>query len=181
MKYAERVLKIKDGRGINISEATANDAEEILAYMDIVGAESDNLFVEEGTKSFTLEGERNFLRAQENNESALMLIAKCDGELAAMGDIHIVTTRPRGRHRASFGITAKKAFWGQGIAKAVIEELIAFARGIGAEIIELEVKVDNTRGIGLYKHLGFKIMATHKAFFKINGEYTDAYIMQKYI
>ncbi len=181
MKYADKTIEAKDGREIIISEAKPSDAEEILGYMDIVGAETDNLFVEEGTKSFTVEGERGFLENNANDEESLMLVAKLGDEIVSLGNISLVTKRPRGRHRASFGITVQKKAWGLGIGKAMILELSGFAKRIGVEIIELEVKTDNERAIGLYEHLGFEIMATHKNYFKINGEYADAYIMQKYI
>ena len=59
--------------------------------------------------------------------------------------------------------------------------LIDFCRKNGTEVIELQVRSDNERAIGLYKKFGFEKIGTHKNFFKIGGEYFSADYMNLYL
>ena len=80
-------------------------------------------------------------------------------------------------HRAEFGISLKKAWWGCGAASAMAERILAFARESGVEQINLEVRSDNKRAIALYEKLGFRKLCTFPGFFKINGELIDFDLM----
>ena len=77
------------------------------------------------------------------------------------------------RHRAEFGVSLKKAWWGCGAATVLSEGVLAFARKNGVEQVNLEVRSDNKRAIALYEKLGFRKLCTFPAFFQINGERVD--------
>ena len=83
----------------------------------------------------------------------------------------------RMRHRAEFGISLKKAYWGCGAASAMTERILAFARETGVEQVNLEVRSDNKRAIALYEKFGFRRLCTFPGFFKINGELIDFDLM----
>ena len=76
-------------------------------------------------------------------------------------------------HRAEFGISLKKAWWGCGAADVLAQGLLAFAREAGIEQVNLEVRSDNKRAVALYERLGFRKLCTFPGFFKINGELID--------
>lgn len=76
-------------------------------------------------------------------------------------------------HRAELGISVLWDYWGQGIATQMMERLIAFTRENGIEIIELDVRSDNTRAIRLYERFGFQKIGTYPRFFKIGDHYYD--------
>ena len=79
----------------------------------------------------------------------------------------------RMHHRAEFGISLKKAWWGCGAASALTECILAFARESGVEQVNLEVRSDNKRAIALYEKFGFRKLCTFPGFFKIKGELVD--------
>ena len=79
----------------------------------------------------------------------------------------------RMHHRAEFGISLKKAWWGCGAATVLAHGVLDFAREAGIEQVNLEVRSDNKRAIALYKKLGFCKLCTFPDFFRIKGEPVD--------
>jgi ribosomal protein S18 acetylase RimI-like enzyme len=57
------------------------------------------------------------------------------------------------------------------------DRLIGFAKETGVEIINLEVRCDNSRAIQLYEKYGFRCLGTSPAFFKIGDKYIDFELM----
>jgi ribosomal-protein-alanine N-acetyltransferase len=64
---------------------------------------------------------------------------------------------------------------GKGIAKALLEETLSYAKTHGITRIVLEVRVSNAPAIGLYEGFGFEIIGTRKGFYEFPRE--DAHIM----
>ena len=54
-----------------------------------------------------------------------------------------------------------------------MEQMLSFAREIGAEMASLEVRSDNERAKALYRKFGFRSYGTFPKYFKINGQYFD--------
>ncbi|WP_312804246.1 N-acetyltransferase, partial [Atlantibacter hermannii] len=87
-------------------------------------------------------------------------------------------TRPRRSHVASFGLCVDAARHNQGIATALLREMIAMCDNwLRIERIELTVFVDNAPAIALYQKLGFDIEGTGKRYGLRDGDYIDAYFM----
>ena len=59
------------------------------------------------------------------------------------------------RHRAEFGISVDKAWWGLGIGRALTQACIECAKAAGYAQLELEVVADNRRAVALYESEGF--------------------------
>ena len=59
------------------------------------------------------------------------------------------------RHRADFGISVDKAYWGLGIGRALTRACIACAKEAGYAQIELEVVAGNAAAMALYQSEGF--------------------------
>lgn len=151
-----------------IVRAQAEDAPALLEYLKIIGGETDNLsFGPEGVP-LDEEAERAYLAAQAASRDNIQLLAKVNGEIIGTASIN----RKRGRmhHRAEFGISLKKAWWGCGAAAALAEGVLAFAREAGVGQVDLEVRSDNGRAIALYEKLGFRKLCTFPDFFRIHGE-----------
>lgn len=62
----------------------------------------------------------------------------------------------------------------QGIAQALMKQLIGAAREAQCEFITLEVRVSNQAAIALYERFGFERVGTRKSYYQDNGE--DAYV-----
>lgn len=70
--------------------------------------------------------------------------------------------RERTRHKASlFGLCVLPAFRGQGIARALVERVLAQARTTpGTRIVQLKVAQPNTPALRLYESCGFRSYGT---------------------
>ena len=151
--------------------AQEQDAAALLEYLKIVGGETDNLsFGAEGVP-LNVEAERAYLDVQVQSHNNIQLLAKVNGEI--IGTASLNRQQNRMSHRAEFGISVKKAWWGCGVAPTLMKYILAFARETGVEQINLEVRSDNNRAIALYKKFGFHKLCTFPGFFKINGELVD--------
>lgn len=62
----------------------------------------------------------------------------------------------------------------QGIAQALMKQLIDAAREAQCEFITLEVRVSNQAAIALYERFGFERVGIRKSYYQDNGE--DAYV-----
>ena len=136
-----------------IVRAQEQDAAALLEYLKIVGGETENLsFGAEGVP-LNVEAERAYLDGQVQSHNNIQLLAKINDEI--IGTASLNRQQNRMSHRAEFGISVKKAWWGCGVAST------------------LEVRSDNERAIALYKKFGFHKLCTFPGFFKINGELVD--------
>lgn len=155
-----------------IVRAQAQDAAALLAYLKIIGGETENLsFGPEGVP----EAEEAYLSMQAQSHDHVQLLAKVNGEIIGTASLNRKPNRMH--HRAEFGISLKKAWWGCGAASALAEGVLAFARESGVEQVDLEVRSDNKRAIALYEKLGFRKLCTFPGFFKIHGELVDFDLM----
>ena len=90
-----------------------------------------------------------------NFHDAAALLAEVGGEIAGTAGINSLGAAEKTRHRASFGISITRAWWGLGIGRALTEACIECARKAGYLQMELEVVADNSRALALYKSAGF--------------------------
>lgn len=159
-------------------EARPEDAGAVLEFCKAVGGESDNLsFGAEGYPA-TEEQEASFLENSLSDPNFRFLLALDGATIVGTSSVQKYG-RPRMAHRSSIAISVRKSHWGKGIGSGLMEQQLEFAKNAGAEIMELEVRADNVRAIGLYKKFGFVPFGTFPRFFKIGGEYFDAVYMTK--
>ena len=168
------VLKLNNSLFV-IERARAEDAAALLDYLKIVGGETENLsFGAEGVP-LSIEEEQAYLRAQCDSADNAQYFAKVDGEIIGTASLNRRSNRMS--HRGVFGISLKKAWWGCGVASALMDAILAFAKENDFEQLNLEVRSDNARAIRLYEKYGFRKLCTFPHFFKINGEYVDFDLM----
>lgn len=164
---------------ITIVRAQAEDAAALLEYLKIIGGETENLsFGPEGVP-LDCEAEQAYLRRQSGSTDNVQYLAKVGGEVVGTASLNRKPNRMR--HRGVFGVSVKKAYWGHGIASALTEAVLAFARENAFEQLNLEVRSDNTRAIRLYEKFGFQKLCTFPAFFKIHGEAVDFDLMNLFL
>ena len=146
-----------------IVRAQAQDAAALLEYLKIVGGETENLsFGAEGVP-LNVEAERAYLDGQVQSHNNIQLLAKINDEI--IGTASLNRQQNRMSHRAEFGISVKKVWWGCGVASTLMKYILAFAKETGVEQINLEVRSDNNRAIALYKKFGFHKLCTFPGFF----------------
>ena len=157
---------------IVIEHACVADAEELLAYMKQVGAESDNLsFGAEGLPLST-EAEADYIARMENSADDFMLVARADGHIIGIAGLSRLPRRMK--HRGELSVAVAKEYWGRGVGRRLTESIITLARDNSFDTVELQVRSDNLRAVRLYEKCGFQKLFTFPDYFKINGKGFDA-------
>ena len=133
---------------LTIRPAHSEDAAAILAYLRQIGAESDNLTFGPEGLPITEEQERQYLR------------------------------RPRMSHRAQIDASVRKSHWNHGIATRMLTELLETGVRAGVTAFTLEVRADNAAAVHVYEKLGFRTVGRLERFFRINGQYHAALLME---
>lgn len=154
MKYRNEIT-IKNGQKCIIRNGTFEDGPEVSTFFTTTHGETDYLlsYPEESTRDD--EKQSNYLKETTESDREIELLAIVDGKVVGMAGFNAIGSKYKVRHRAEFGITVSKNYWGQGIGKAIMNACIKCAREAGYIQLELDVVADNTRAIELYKKLGF--------------------------
>ncbi len=176
-KLEPRTYTLKNGQTLLLREAAPDDAPKVLAFLNRVGGESDNLLFGENGFPMPLEREQAFLELQQKAEKSIMLAGFVGEELVSISSVNVLTTRERAAHRAGVAISVGKAYWNQGVGRRAMETLIDFAKDCGLEVLQLEVRSDNAPAIALYEKVGFEKMGLCKNFMKVHGNSYDAWYM----
>lgn len=153
---------------ITIEKAVKTDAAALLEYMKQVGGETENLtFGAEGLP-LSVKVEEAYIDSIQNSKDGLLLVAKENGKI--VGDASLERMPRRMSHRGELGICVLKAYWNQGIGSRFMQVIIDFAKENGYDLVDLEVRSDNTAAIHLYEKYGFKKIGTHPSFFKVDDK-----------
>ena len=73
-------------------------------------------------------------------------------------------------HTSELSISARKSYWGTGIAQALMEQLLQFARNSKQiQVIGLTVNAENVRAIRLYQRYGFQEVGCYPRFFHLEA------------
>lgn len=168
---------LKSGRTLHIREAVPQDAAAVLAFLNRVGGESDNLLFGRDAFPFTVEQETEYISARlGDNASCLLLAFADDNELVSVGSLD-APPRERLSHTAELAISVAKSHWGQGVGATMMTALLQYGREAGLSLIHLGVRADNERAIQLYKRFGFVRCGLLPGFIKVGDERYDEALM----
>lgn len=173
-------VKLKDGRTLVISEAQPDEAEALLAHINIIGGESDNMTFGANECPYTVEEERAFLAQFAASKTSAMFVGHIDGAIVATASLS-GDGRRRMRHIGGLGIAVRKLYWGLGIGEAMMNALFDYARGAGLTVLHLVVRAANAPAIHMYEKLGFERVGVHRGYFHIGDAFDDAIIMEKHL
>ena len=152
-------------------------AASIITLMQATIAEPvNNLMSEPGEFTYTVEQERAFLAEQIIRPDWVGFVATPNNAPRRVIGLVMATGKGRRavRHRASIGLTVAHGWRGQGVGRALMEHVIAWARETGfITRLELEVLVRNESAVRLYERLGFQREGLHRHALLRNGEYLD--------
>ncbi len=141
-----------DLSGLSIRQATAQDAEGLLAYMAAFFAEDCDTVVHPSA-SPTLEQEREWI-SRRDGKSGIVFLAERDGKIAGMIDAAVPQAREF-MHTCEFGMSVLLEFRRQGIGRELVRRILKWADGRGLGKAELNVFSINLPAIGLYTSMGF--------------------------
>lgn len=154
MIYSAKVFSLTDGTTVCLRSPTANDAEQMVAYLKTVCAETPFLTREPEEADIPLDKEEKILQRIADSTSDLMIACEIDGRIVGNANLNRMT-RMRMRHRASVGVAIFREVWGKGIGSLLFSELIRIAKELGIRQLELEVVGGNDRARNMYERFGF--------------------------
>jgi len=155
LKYYENI-KLKNNMVCIIRNATITDAKGVLENTKIIREETDFLLSYPDEINFSIEEKEEFLENKENSPCEIQICALVDNRIVGLAGISAVGSKDKVKHRAEFGISIEKAYYGKGIGTALTKACIECAKTAGYRQLELEVVDENKNAIALYKKFGFK-------------------------
>lgn len=154
MKY-NKIIVIKNGMECCLRNADENDGQLVLDNFNLTHAQTDYLLTYPDENSFDVMQESQFLKKKTDSENEIEIIAIVNDMIIGTAGIEAVGTKYKVRHRAEFGISVLKEFWGLGIGQALMTSCIECARSAGYSQLELNVVAENVRALSMYKQAGF--------------------------
>lgn len=163
---------LRTGENLMIRTATSKDIPGILEYLSVARTQSPF-----GNHLITVELLGDLIAiSNAKNSNCLVLIAEVNdrivGRLTLTGHNEVYR-----RHSAELSISLSKDYWGLGAGPALIKECFVRANAIGVVKIDLIVRSNNTRAIGLYQKMGFMQEGCLSKEVYIEGSYYDYIVM----
>ena len=178
MHYCKKI-RLKDGTECILRNAESPDAEAFLDYFILCHSETDYLTTYPDETVQDLEKVAARLSAAAQSPSNIEILAVVDGKVAGSAGIGMVKDRDKTRHRADFGISVLKDFWGNGIGSALTEACIECAKEAGYLQLELEAVSENESALRLYRKYGFVEYGRNpKGFLTRAGKWQELVLMR---
>jgi RimJ/RimL family protein N-acetyltransferase len=153
--------------------AQPSDAEQVLAYLNQVADESENITIGPVELEVSVEEEHAFLQQTTELPTKFFIIAEIAGTLSFS-----TGQRPRLQQAGELGMTVLRRYWNLGIGSHMLVYLIDWARQTGTiRKINLRVRIDNFAAIHLYEKYGFVQEGQRTREFYLHGQFVDAYMI----
>lgn len=164
----------------SIREAHIKDAENVVNYIKKVSDETNFMISDSTERELDVKKEEEFLQNIQKSIITKMFLYEINKKIVGICNLRGIN-KSRIKHRVNLGISVLKEYWGNGIAKKLINYAINYCRENSIKKIELTVRTDNERALKLYKSFGFFIEGEIKSFFCINDIYYNCYLMGLFI
>ena len=151
-----RTITLKDGRPCILRNGTYEDGQAMLDIFLLTHGQTDYLLSYPDEAAMTAEMEAEFLRTKTLSETEIELLAEVAGKVVGAAGIGAVGKKDKVKHRAEFGISVDKAYWGLGIGRTLTEACVELAKQAGYLQLELEAVADNEAALALYRSVGFR-------------------------
>lgn len=169
MEYTQTII-LKDGRSCCLRNGKKEDAGELLNVFIETHAQTDYLLTYPDENTSTTAQEEEFLERTEKSSNEIEIAAVVDGKIVGSAGIESLGSKYKIRHRAEFGISILKDYWGLGIGSALTDACITCVRKAGYTQLELNVVAENATAIALYESKGFVEFGRNpKGFYSKNG------------
>jgi len=180
MKY-DRTITLKNGKEARLRNGDAPDGEAVFEVFNATHAETDYLLSYPDENGFDPEKEGQFLRDKTESPNEIEIVAFVDGKAVGTAGIEAVGAKDKVKHRAEFGISVLKEYWGLGLGRALTEACVRCAKDAGYAQLELNVVADNQRAISLYREFGFEEFGRNpRGFRSRTGEFRElVYMLRK--
>lgn len=170
----------KTGTPYIIRQVEEHDAENLIEYSKTIFASTDQVLTTLEEYTISVADEKTWINNIRKSLNSKLLIAELDGRIVGFL-FFIGQQKIKIAHTGEVGVNVHPDYRGQGIGRALMEDLIEWANN--HEIIEkiiLQVFATNLKAISLYNSLGFKEEGRFvKAVKQKNGEHVD--VVQMYL
>ena len=165
-----------------IREAEAEDAAELVTFLNCVSLETDFTSLDGDGILLTSEEMEVFLNKQASSDNQITLLAFLNDEIAGLVNI-TADQRKRVRHIGDLFIVIGKKYWNNGLGSLLLEEAIEWAQASGILCrLQLTVQTRNQAAVHLYQKHGFVIEGRQERGAYIEeGKFIDVYLMGKLI
>ena len=141
---------------IKIREIEVEDYKELLDFMKKVKGETNFLRGYPNEIKMSYEDEKEHIKKVKSSETSNYFVVMKNNKMIGCIGFNGNTARKM-KHYGTIGISVLKEYWGRGIATALLEKLISWAKEKGIKKINLDVFENNKRAIKLYEKFGFKL------------------------
>ena len=141
---------------IKIREIEVEDYKELLDFMKKVKGETNFLRGYPNEIKLSYEDEKEHIKKVKTSETSNYFVVMKNNKMIGCIGFNGNTARKM-KHYGTIGISVLKEYWGRGIATALLEKLISWAKEKGIKKINLDVFENNKRAIKLYEKFGFKL------------------------
>jgi ribosomal-protein-alanine N-acetyltransferase len=113
---------------------------------------------------------RSFASCLADRDVVLSVVATVEGKIVGYAINWLV---PPEIHIGNLAVSPD--FRRLGIARCLLQTVLAYGRRLGCLVAHLEVRVSNTAAITLYEQMGFRRVGVRRGYYEDNGE--DAWLM----
>lgn len=162
---------------LTLRPALPKDAERVLAYLEQVAGESENLTFGPGEFGISPEQERMVLQQALDTPTSLYLLAEIEGNIVGTLTFS-AEKRPRVQHAGEFGMSVLRKCWNLGIGGRMLAYLLEWAGHTHLiRKLNLRVRVDNLAAIHLYEKYGFVREGCRTREFYVHEQFVDVLLM----
>lgn len=176
-REATQHIMLKNDLSLILRRAEPDDAERVLAYVNQIAGESENVTFGPGEFELSVEEERAVLKRIATTPNSLYMLAEIADEIVGTLNFN-AGKRPRLQHAGEFGMSVSRKYWNAGIGSCLLAYLISWAKQTNTiRKINSRVRTDNLPAIHLYEKYGFVQEGRHTREFYLHGQFIDAYLM----
>lgn len=142
MKYSKTII-LKNGVECCLKNGIESDGQAVWDCFNLTHGQTDYLLSYPDENSFDVMQEGQFLKKKSESSNEIEIVAVVGNVVVGTAGIEAIGSKYKVRHRAEFGISVAKDFWGLGIGQALMAACIECARAAGYIQLELSVVAEN--------------------------------------
>jgi L-amino acid N-acyltransferase YncA len=129
------------------------------------------------TELRTPEERRQWMAARDTRHP--VVVAEHGGRVVGWASLNAFNPRRAYDHVADLSVYVERGWRGKGVGRALIEHLVAVARGLTYHKIVLAAFPENAQGMALYERAGFRTVGIYREQGQLDGKWVDVIIMEK--
>lgn len=159
--------------GVIIEEPSKKDYTELFEVIKKIADESDEFLFTSDDIGMDEDFFAQYVRRFAFCDNSKFILAKESGKIVGFAYLD-GGKRERNYHNTNLGIGILEEHRGRKIGRLLLEYLIAFAKESEyIAKIDLQVRIDNTVAIKLYKSLNFNVEGVNRRALFVNGKFID--------